>query len=238
MKHPLFVIVLLLGGLIAGCASVASGESQAVTGDTGSVALEQETAQPTDTVELEEANAVGRSVAAPAPNPTPEPSASASQSTPTDPPTSAPTSIPVPSPSPAPSATPTDTPEATTAAVPTSPPPTTPEDSVGQAELVGRGLEVYKEQYCGICHQFSVADTGGLFGPTHDGIGTIADQRVQAPDYTGSATTGAEYIRESLLDPKAYLVPGFETTSHHMPAYTHLDESDINALVQMLLQQR
>jgi hypothetical protein len=103
---------------------------------------------------------------------------------------------------------------------------------------VGRGLEVYREQYCGICHQFSVAETGGLFGPTHDGIGAIADERIQAPGYAGSATTSEEYLRESLLDPKAYIVPGFEVTSHHMPAYVHLEEGDINALVQMLLQQR
>jgi hypothetical protein len=103
---------------------------------------------------------------------------------------------------------------------------------------VGRGLEVYREQYCGICHQFSVAETGGLFGPTHDGIGAIADERIQAPGYAGSATTGEEYIRESLLDPKAYIVPGYELTSHHMPTYAHLEEGDINALVQMLLHQK
>jgi mono/diheme cytochrome c family protein len=237
MKHQLSVIVFLLAGLIAGCAPVASGESQAVVGDTGSVGLEHETAQPVETVELE-VNAVPTSAAAPAPTLTPEPSASASESTPTDIPAVAPTSTPVPSPSPAVSTTATDTFPATSAAVPTSPPPTAPQDGASQAELVSYGLEVYKEQYCGLCHQLSAADTGGLFGPTHDGIGAIADQRVQAPDYAGSANTGEEYLRESLLDPKAYLVPGYEVTSHHMPAYTHLEEGDIDALVQMLLQQR
>jgi hypothetical protein len=69
-------------------------------------------------------------------------------------------------------------------------------------------------------------------------MGAIADERIQAPGYAGSATTAEDYIRESLLDPKAYLVPGYEVTSHHMPAYVHLEEGDINALVQMLLQQR
>ena len=166
MKRPLSVIAFLLVGLIAGCAPAASGESQAVTGDTGSVGLERATARPVETVELE-ATATGTSTAAPAPTATPEPSPSASQSTPTDTPAAAPTSTPVPSPSPAASATPTDTPPATSAVVPTSPPPTAPQDSAGQAELVGRGLEVYIEQYCGICHQFSSAETGGLFGPSH-----------------------------------------------------------------------
>jgi hypothetical protein len=62
-------------------------------------------------------------------------------------------------------------------------------------------------------------------------MGAIADERIQAPGYAGSATTAEDYIRESLLDPKAYLVPGYEVTSHHMPAYVHLEEGDINALV-------
>jgi mono/diheme cytochrome c family protein len=104
--------------------------------------------------------------------------------------------------------------------------------------LVSRGLEVYREQYCGICHQLDAADTAGRFGPAHNDIGAIADQRIQAPGYAGSATSAEEYIRESLLDPTAYLVPGYEFTSHHMPAYAHLEEGDIDALVQMLLHQK
>jgi len=67
---------------------------------------------------------------------------------------------------------------------------------------------------------------------------TIAEQRFQAPGYAGSATTPAEYIRESIVSPNTYLVPGYEVTNHHMPAYTHLEEGDIDALVQMLLNQK
>jgi hypothetical protein len=237
MKRPLFVIVLLLAGLAGGCAPVASGGSQIGVDDTDSVGLEQETALPADTVELG-ATPTHTLAAAPAPSSTPEPSPTAVQPAPTDPPAAAPTSTPVPSPSQAASTAPTDAPPATSEAVPTSPPPTASLDSASQAELVGRGLEVYKEQYCGICHQLSIAQTGGLFGPPHDGIGAVADQRIQDPGYAGSAATGEEYLRESLLDPKAYVVPGYEFTSHHMPAYVHLEEADINALVQMLLQQR
>jgi len=103
--------------------------------------------------------------------------------------------------------------------------------------MVSYGLAVYKKQYCGVCHQLSAAETGGLFGPTHDGMGRTAEEHIQAPDYAGAATTAGDYIHESIVDPKAYIVPGYEVTSHHMPAYAHLEEGDIDALVQMLLQQ-
>jgi hypothetical protein len=70
MKRPLSVIVFLLAGLVAGCAPAASGGSQAVTGDTGSLGQERATAQPVETVELE-ATAAPTSTAAPASTPTP-----------------------------------------------------------------------------------------------------------------------------------------------------------------------
>jgi len=112
------------------------------------------------------------------------------------------------------------------------------QDNADLEEVVSYGLEVYRQQYCGVCHQLSAAATAGMFGPTHDGMGTIALQRIQAPGYAGAATTAEEYIRESIVSPDAYLVPGYEVTSHHMPAYAHLEEGDIDALVQMLLYQR
>jgi hypothetical protein len=52
--------------------------------------------------------------------------------------------------------------------------------------------------------------------------------------YQGAATTPAEYIRESIVDPQAYIVPGYATTSHRMPAYAHLDAASLDALVAFL----
>jgi hypothetical protein len=120
----------------------------------------------------------------------------------------------------------------TLASIPVSP------DSADTDKAVSRGLEVYRQQYCGICHQLSVAETAGKFGPAHDAMGVVAEQRLGAPGYNGAATTPGEYILESLINPKAYLVPGYELTSHHMPAYAHLEQGDLEALVQMLLHQR
>jgi mono/diheme cytochrome c family protein len=99
-------------------------------------------------------------------------------------------------------------------------------------------MEVYHEQYCGICHQLDAANTGGTFGPTHNGLAQTAEQRLRDPRYAGAATTAAEYVRESILSPALYLVEGYEGSQHHMPAYTNLSETDLDALVQLLLQQK
>lgn len=103
--------------------------------------------------------------------------------------------------------------------------------------LAALGLQIYSEQYCGICHQLDAAGTKGIFGPSHNGLGQTAARRIQDSTYHGTAHTPAEYIRESILDPEAYIVPGFEQSRHKMPAFTHLTDAQVEALVQMLLQQ-
>lgn len=231
MKSPLFVITLLLMGLLAGCAPTASGQSQTIVTRTRESALEQTAALPASTHEL--SPTVTPTVT---PSATHEPSAPSTQSTPTYTP-AAQIATPVSSPLPA-SLTPADPPPATPEVMPISAPAPASQSGADQEELISQGLEVYKQQYCGVCHQLSAAETGGTFGPTHDGMGTTAEGRIQAPGYAGAAATAGEYIRESIVSPDVYIVPGYEVTSHHMPAYTHLDEAGIQALVQMLLYQK
>lgn len=77
-----------------------------------------------------------------------------------------------------------------------------------------------------------------LGGPTHDRIGIEAAQRIADPDYNGTATTPAEYIRESIVTPQVYIVERYAERSLTMPAFAHLPDEDIDALVQMLLQQQ
>jgi mono/diheme cytochrome c family protein len=104
--------------------------------------------------------------------------------------------------------------------------------------LAEQGMKVYQEQYCGICHQLDAASTAGRFGPTHNGFAQTAEQRIRDPQYTGEAATAGEYIRESILSPELYLVKGYEHSSHHMPAYTNLSGTDLDAVVQLLLLQK
>jgi nitric oxide reductase subunit C len=113
-----------------------------------------------------------------------------------------------------------------------------PTNSAATSAQVERGFKVYKEQFCGLCHQLDAAGSGGKFGPPHNGLGTRAEQRIEEAQYAGTATTAAGYIHESIVNPKAYVVAGYESTPHQMPAYGHLSEADIDVLVQMLLQQK
>lgn len=111
-----------------------------------------------------------------------------------------------------------------------------PSDATSAADrLIIRGIEVYREQYCGTCHRLARAATGGTFGPSHNGFAMIAAQRIQADDYTGHATTAAEYTRESIVDPNSYVVPGYASGWHQMPPYAHLAPEDQEALVHLLL---
>jgi mono/diheme cytochrome c family protein len=139
---------------------------------------------------------------------------------------------------------------ASATALPTSTPAPTPtaaaepavvsggEANVASEELVAQGLVVYRKQYCGICHELEAAGTVGRFGPTHNGIGATAEQRIGDPHYMGKATTAAEYIWESLVDPRVYIVDGYVTTPHVMPPFTHLNKNDLEALVAFLMNQQ
>ncbi len=99
------------------------------------------------------------------------------------------------------------------------------------------GRTLYRQYYCGICHQSTGAGTRGTFGPSHDGLGAIAAQRWQEPTYQGDATTAAEYLHESLVDPQRFVVPGYELTPHRMPAYSFLPPEELTILVTWLSQQ-
>lgn len=62
---------------------------------------------------------------------------------------------------------------------------------------------------CAVCHTIpGVPAARGREGPPlilgHTGATRLAD-----PNYRGSATTVREYIMESILDPGAYIVPGY-----------------------------
>ncbi len=111
-------------------------------------------------------------------------------------------------------------------------------DSMATAALLAFGSEVYRQQHCGLCHRLDAANTSGAFGPTHNGMGATADDRIRDKSYTGNATTPEGYIRESIVDPEIYVVPGYGGSRFRMPAYTHLDEVEVEALVQMLLEKR
>lgn len=59
---------------------------------------------------------------------------------------------------------------------------------------------------CFACH--SIAPGVNLAGPTLAQIGTRAAEVVRSPQYKGAAQDAQAYIREAIVEPNAYIVPG------------------------------
>ncbi len=57
---------------------------------------------------------------------------------------------------------------------------------------------------CTLCHKA----VGGR-APDLAAVGSRAEERVKEAEYKGKATTGEEYIHESMIEPSAYVVAGF-----------------------------
>ncbi len=99
---------------------------------------------------------------------------------------------------------------------------------------VRSGAEAFLAHGCAACHRLDSVGATGLFGPVLNAAGAIAAARVAAPDYRGAATDAEGYLRESIVDPVAYLVPGYAGSYHRMPAYAHLSDEELTSLVALL----
>lgn len=80
------------------------------------------------------------------------------------------------------------------------------EGSQQATDPAGRGKAIFGGSgACATCH--SVSEGVILIGPSLAGVAERARERVADPSYHGSARTAAEYLRESILHPSAYVVP-------------------------------
>lgn len=92
-------------------------------------------------------------------------------------------------------------------------------------EPVARGRQVYRSLGCASCHEPNLF--GQRLGSPLEHVGTVAETR-------RPSLSAAEYLREAILDPGAYLVPGYQDS---MPRDLGRDLSptDLEALVTYLL---
>jgi mono/diheme cytochrome c family protein len=92
-------------------------------------------------------------------------------------------------------------------------------------EPVARGRQLYRSLGCANCHEPNLI--GQRLGPPLDHVGTVAQTR-------RSGLPAADYLRQSTLDPGAYVVPGYQDS---MPRDLGRDLSptDLDALVAYLL---
>jgi cytochrome c oxidase subunit II len=95
-------------------------------------------------------------------------------------------------------------------------------------EPIARGAQVYREKSCATCHQ--IGSGGGTGGPPLTHIATVAEGRKPA-------TSAEDYLRESVLDPGAYIVPGYPDTMPRGLA-RGLSQEDFDDLVRYLLSLR
>jgi cytochrome c oxidase subunit II len=87
------------------------------------------------------------------------------------------------------------------------------------------GAAVFKNQPCGSCHTLSAAGATAKVGPDLDKLPQWATQAKQPLD---------QFIRTSIVDPNAYVQPGFQ--KNVMPPFTSLPKAQLDALVQYLIQ--
>jgi mono/diheme cytochrome c family protein len=69
--------------------------------------------------------------------------------------------------------------------------------------------KLFVQSGCAVCHTIpGIAPALGREGPPLV-LGTKGPLRLADPQYQGTATTVREYIQESILNPGAYVVPGY-----------------------------
>jgi nitric oxide reductase subunit C len=116
------------------------------------------------------------------------------------------------------------------------PPGTRPVTGDSDPIAIGQALFRTATPACNACH--SVAPGVNLAGPTLAGLATRAAERVGSKDYKGKATDVAGYIRESILEPSAHLVPGdmysADGTSFMPNTYGTMKPEEIDQLVAYL----
>ena len=93
------------------------------------------------------------------------------------------------------------------------------------ADPIARGKQIYRQKSCATCHR--IGDDGGTIGPPLTHIGTVAATRKPG-------MSAEDYIRESILDPGAYVVPGYPDTMSR-GLYRGLSQEDFDDLVRYLL---
>ena len=88
------------------------------------------------------------------------------------------------------------------AQAPGSSPATTDKDPIALGEIVFRTAT----PACAACH--SLLPGAKMAGPSLAGVATRAQQTIEAIDYKGQAKDAGVYLRESISQPSAHVVPG------------------------------
>ncbi len=70
------------------------------------------------------------------------------------------------------------------------------------------GKQLFHSYMCDSCHDDTHDSPGGFYAPNLRNIATEGERVIHLPEYTGTAKNVPDYIRESVLTPNVYIVPG------------------------------
>jgi cytochrome c2 len=98
------------------------------------------------------------------------------------------------------------------------------------ADFIKAGQEIFfGKGTCALCHEIGKR---GERCPDLDGVGTKAEARVKEAGYKGTASSGPEYLVESLHNPVVYVVEGYQPSMP--PLGRQLSDLEMVAVVSFL----
>jgi cytochrome c oxidase subunit II len=97
-----------------------------------------------------------------------------------------------------------------------------------QGQTSASGLAVFKANNCSSCHTLTAAGATGTIGPDLDKLVAYAKQANAAPL--------SSFVRQSIIDPNAYVQPGYPKNTMPQTFGQTLSTTELNALVQFLVQ--
>src|SRR5919202_4662581 len=86
----------------------------------------------------------------------------------------------------------------------------------------GNGKALFASNGCNSCHAYKPAGSNAKIGPDLDNLAKYAGQAKQELE---------GFTRESIVDPKAYVQPGYQPI---MPSFSSLSKDQVDALVAFL----
>ena len=104
--------------------------------------------------------------------------------------------------------------------------PTTTTAGAPAAAALAAGKQAFAANGCGGCHTLKAAGSGGNIGPNLDNLAADAKTAGQALD---------AYVRESIVKPNAYIVPGFKPNVMTSTFGQTLTALQLNGLIAYLL---
>src|SRR6266566_3354020 len=100
-------------------------------------------------------------------------------------------------------------------------------------DFIKAGQDIfYGKGTCALCHEIGKK---GERCPDLAGVGARAETRIKEEGYHGKATSGAEYIVESVMDPTVYVVEGYQPVMP--PVGRQLSDLEVVAVVAFLQSQ-